>query len=109
MISMRWPVREGLLLLGGVLFAFFAWVPLVINVLPRLVGRHPGQWQWGLEHLPEFFGSHGADHAIASWFVALIPYLLVQLGRVVNRAVRIFRRKGDARHVIAKMPDQLGS
>ena len=106
---MKWPAREGLLLLGGVLFAFFVWVPVVINVLPKLAGREPGYWQWGFEHLPEFFGSQGAGHAVMSWVMALIPYFLVQVGRIANRYVRIFRSKRDAVGVPVKIPDQFGS
>ena len=109
MISKTLLAREGLLLLGGVLFAFLVWVPVVINVLPGLVGREPGPWRWGLEHVPEFFGARGAGHAVVSWLMALLPYFLLQLGRIVNRSVRVFRRKLGPRDVIVKVPDQLGS
>ncbi len=103
---MKWPAREGLLLLGGVLFAFLVWVPVVINVLPRLAGREPEPWRWGLEHLPEFFGSQGAGHAAMSWIMALVPYFLVQVARVANWSVRKFRRRRDVPEVQAEMPDQ---
>lgn len=105
---MKWPAREGLLWLAGVLVAFLVWVPVVINVLPRLAGREPGPWQWGFELLPEFFGSQGADHAVKSWMMALVPYLLLQVGRVANWSVREFRGRGGAPEVQAKMPDRLG-
>lgn len=105
---MKWPAREGLFLLAGILFAFVVWVPVVINMLPRLAGRDPGPWHWGLEHLPEFVGSQGAGHAVMSWVVALIPYFLVQLGRVGNWAVRTFRGKRDTPAIRAKLPERFG-
>lgn len=105
---MTWPAREVALLLGGVLFAFVAWIPVVINVLPKLAGRDTGDWQWGFEHLPEFFGSQGASHAVMSWVVALIPYLLMQAGRVANWIVRTVRRRREAPEGLDTMPDQLG-
>ncbi len=108
-ISKTRLIREGWLLLGGVLFAFLVWIPVVINVLPDFVGRDPEPWRWGFEHVPEFFGSQGADHAVTSWLVALIPYFILQLGRIVNRSVRIFRNKGDAREGIGGTPDREGS
>ncbi len=109
MISKARLIREGLLLLSGVLFAFLVWIPVVINVLPDFVGRDPEPWRWGFEHVPEFFGSQGTDHAVTSWLVALIPYFILQLGRVVNRSVRFFRNKGDAREVRDGTPDGEGS
>lgn len=105
---MKWPAREGLLLLGGLLFAFIVWVPVVINVLPRLAGRDPEPWRWGLEHLPEFFGSQGAGHAVMSWLMALLPYLLVQLGRVANWSVRTLRGRGGTPEVPGRRPEQVG-
>lgn len=104
---MKWPAREGLLLLASILFAFVVWVPVVINVLPRLAGREAEPWRWGLEHVPEFFGSQGFHHAVMSWLMALVPYFLVQAARVANRSVRKFRRRRDARGGQADMPDQL--
>ncbi len=89
----RWLAREGILLLGGVLCAFLVWIPLVINVLPRWVGKEPGPTRWGGEHLPEFFGSQGAGHAVASWLMALLPYLLVQAGRILAWSFLKLRRK----------------
>lgn len=106
---MKWPAREGLFLLGGVLFAFFVWVPVVINALPQLAGRDTGPWEWGFEHLPGFLGSQGASHALMSWVVALIPYFLVQVGRVANWSVQAYRRKRGSPGGRARMPDQLGS
>ncbi len=104
-MGMKWPAREGLLLLAGVLFAFVVWVPVVINVLPRFARRDPGPWQWGLELLPEFFGSQGASHAVMSWFMALMPYLLMQVVRVANWSVRKFRRRGEAPEVPGGLSD----
>jgi hypothetical protein len=92
---MKWPAREGVLLLGGILFAFLVWIPVVINVLPQLVGKEPGPWRWGFEHVPEFFGSQGADHAAASWLVALLPYVVLQLSRFIAWSVQTFRSKRD--------------
>ena len=92
---MKWPVREGVLLLGGILFAFLVWIPVVINFLPKLVGRDPGAWRWGIEHVPEFFGSRGADHAVASWLVALLPYLVLQLSRFIGLSVQTFSSKRE--------------
>ena len=91
---MRWPAKEGVFLLSGILFAFLVWIPVVVNVLPKFVGREPGPWRWGLEHVPEFFGSHGAGYAVASWLVALLPYFLLQLGRFITWSVRTLRRMG---------------
>ncbi len=105
-ISKTRLIREGLLLLGGVLFAFLVWIPVVINVLPDFVGRDPEPWRWGFEHVPEFFGSQGADHAVTSWLVALIPYFILQLGRVVNWSVRIVRSKREPREMIGGTTDQ---
>ncbi len=105
-ISKTQLIREGWLLLGGVLFAFLVWIPVVINVLPDFVGRDPEPWRWGFEHVPEFFGSQGADHAVTSWLVALIPYFILQLGRVVNWSVRIVRSKREPREMIGGTTDQ---
>lgn len=94
MISLkRRLAREGVLLLGGVLCAFLVWIPVVINLLPRWFGKDPGPTRWGGEHLPEFFGSQGAAHAVASWIIALVPYLLVQTGRILAWSLLRLRRK----------------
>lgn len=111
-MPMNWPAREGLLLLGGILFAFLVWVPMVINVLPKLAGRETGEWEWGWAHLPGFFGAQGADHAVMSWLVALAPYFLVQAGRMANwllRAFRARRARQGARQSPPGRPDQLRS
>ena len=42
---MRWPAKEGVFLLSGSLFAFLVWIPVVVNVLPKFVGREPGPWR----------------------------------------------------------------
>ena len=106
---MKWPAREGLFLLGGILFAFLVWVPVVINVLPRLAGREPGDWQWGWAQLPGFFGARGAGHAVMSWLVALTPYFLMQAGRIANGVVRTRRGRRGPRQPPPGMPDQLRS
>ncbi len=97
---MRWPAKEGVFLLGGILVALLVWIPVVVNVLPSLVGREPGPWRWGLEHVPEFFGSRGTGHAIASWLVALLPYFLLQLGRFVRWSVRTLRSMGWEKYLV---------
>lgn len=104
-MTMKWPAREGLLLLGGILFAFGVWVPIVINVLPQLAGRETGPWEWGVEHLPGFFGTKGARHAVMSWIVALFPYAVMQVARLANWGVRLWRRQRGLREVRGGMPD----
>ena len=94
-MNMKWTTREGVLLLCGIVFAFLVWIPVVINVLPKLAGKEPGAWRWGFEHVPEFFGSQGANHAVASWLVALLPYLVLQLSRFIGWSVQSYRRKRD--------------